>query len=122
MEIKSSLLAIGVMTVFIFHTDVASAEQPMPEVARKAGCVMCHKVESKLIGPAFAWIADKYKDDKAAGKKAIVDQIIKGGNRKWIRYTGGILMPPYESTTTEQQRDELAEFIMSLEPVAPPER
>lgn len=111
-----SLLAVS----SLISTNALSAA-PMPEVARKAACTTCHKVEKKLIGPAFAWVAYKYREDKEAGKKAIINQIINGGKGKWIRYTGMIIMPPYGQTTNEAQRNELADFIMNLEPVAPPE-
>ena len=93
----------------------------MPEVVRKAACATCHKIDKKLIGPAFVWVAYKYSDDKEAGKKAIIDQIINGGQGEWTKYTGGAIMPSYGSTTTEAQRDELADFILGLEPIAPPE-
>lgn len=110
-------LTIPVLLVFTSGT----MAQPMPEVARKAACAMCHKVDGKLIGPAFVWIAYKYRSNREAGRQAIINQIIKGGQGKWTRYTGGALMPPYDTTTTEAQRNELADFILSLEPVSPPE-
>ncbi len=113
------LFCITILSMIAVNPAVAAG--PMPEVARKAACTTCHKIEKKLIGPAFAWVAHKYKDDKEAGKKAIISQIINGGQGKWTRYTGAIIMPPYGSTTTEAQRNELADFIMNLEPVAPPD-
>lgn len=106
---------------FILYGSTTLAAPPMPEVARKAACATCHRVDRKLIGPAFAWVAYKYKDDKVQGKKAIIHQIINGGKGKWTRYTGGIVMPSYGQTTTEAQRNELADFILSLTPVAPPQ-
>ena len=99
----------------------AIAEPVMPPVAKKSMCTACHKVDGKLVGPAFSWIAYKYKDDKKKGKQAIIDQIVNGGSRQWIRYTGGAMMPPLKDQTTEAERNELADFILSLEPVAPPE-
>ncbi len=116
---KHNLLWLSIPALLVCASVVVA--QPMPEVARKAACITCHKVDGKLIGPAFSWIAYKYRDDKEAGKQAIINQIIHGGRGKWTRYTGGILMPPYDTTTTEAQRNELADFIMGLEPVAPPE-
>jgi cytochrome c len=98
----------------------AMAAPQMPEFTKKAGCTTCHKIEGKLIGPAFAWVADKYKDDKATGKQSIVDRIANGSRGQWTRYTGGIIMPPYGAQTTEVQRNELADYILSLDPIAPP--
>jgi cytochrome c len=119
--LRRSVWLSCVMMILVIGTNLVVAAQPMPEVARKAACITCHKIDSKLIGPAFAWVAYKYKDDKEAGRKAIINQIINGGQGKWTKYTGMIIMPPYGSTTTEEQRNELADFILSLEPVAPPD-
>lgn len=99
----------------------ATAASPMPEIARKAGCLACHGIDGKIIGPAFTWVADKYKENRETGKKVIVDRIANGSKGQWIRQTGMIIMPPYASQTTEAQRNELADFILSLDPVAPPE-
>ena len=119
MKNARKLVCITVLSMTVANTAMAAG--PMPEVARKAACTTCHKIEKKLIGPAWAWIADKYRNDREAGKKAIIEQIINGSQGKWTRYTGAIIMPPYGSTTTEAQREELADFILNLEPVAPPE-
>jgi cytochrome c len=121
MRVRTMPCLMGMLVLLVSGANSVSAAGPMPEVARKAACTTCHKIEKKLIGPAFAWIAYKYKDDKEAGKQAIIDQIINGGQGKWIKYTGMIIMPPYGQTTTESQRNELADFILGLEPVKPPE-
>jgi cytochrome c len=36
------------------------------EIAAKAGCMMCHAVDKKLVGPSLQEIAAKYKADTAA--------------------------------------------------------
>jgi cytochrome c len=121
MRMNRIVWLLSFLSIVLGGSGAASAAPQMPEVARKAACITCHKVEKKLIGPAFAWIAHKYKDAKEAGKKAIINQIINGGKGKWTKYTGMIIMPPYGQTTTESQRNELADFILNLDPVAPPE-
>lgn len=120
MRRKSRMWIPSMMAIALFGAIPAMAASQMPEITKKAGCVMCHQIEGKLIGPAFAWVADKYKEDKEAGKKAIVNQIANGGRGKWTRYTGGVIMPPYQAQTTETQRNELADYILGLDPIAPP--
>jgi cytochrome c551/c552 len=100
------------------YRKAATASQPL-EIARQAGCLACHKIQGKLIGPAFSWISYKYKDDKKNGKSAIVHTIINGSKNKWAM-VWGIAMPPMNKKTTAAQRTELAEYILSLNPVAPP--
>jgi cytochrome c len=113
------MLVTAIITMSV--AGVAWSQGPMPEVARKAACISCHKIAGKRTGPAFAWVAYKYKDDKEAGRKAIIDQIINGSEGKWTEYTGKVIMPSYGATTTEEEREQLADFIMGLEPIAPPE-
>jgi len=107
--------------LFILSASAGMATEPMPEVATKAACITCHAIDGKIIGPAWAWVSYKYKDDKESGKKEIMDQIANGGKGRWTRYTGGIVMPPMKAQTTEAQRTELADFILNLDPVAPPD-
>ncbi len=36
------------------------------DVAKAKGCLNCHEVDKKKVGPAFKEVAAKYKDDKGA--------------------------------------------------------
>lgn len=120
MGTETRLWILGVVAILLLGAGPAMAAAQAPEVARQSGCLACHGIERKIIGPAFAWVADKYQGDKAAGKQAIIDKIVNGSSGQWIRYTGRIIMPPYGAQTTEAQRNELADFILSLDPIAPP--
>lgn len=121
MRVKNLYWLLSVIVVLLGGTTVALAAPQMPEVATKAACITCHAIDRKVIGPAWDWVAYKYKDDKATGKKEIMDQIANGGKGRWTKYTGGIVMPPMKAQTTEAQREELADFILGLDPVAPPD-
>src|ERR1051325_3927073 len=61
-----------------------------PKLAIKYGCLTCHNVSMKIVGPAYREIAVKYKTD-ADSKAKIAEQIHKGGSGKW----GPIIMPPF---------------------------
>jgi len=39
------------------------------QLAQKGGCVACHAVDKKLVGPSFKDVADKYKGQKDAAAK-----------------------------------------------------
>lgn len=58
-------------------------------LAQKAGCLACHKVDAKLVGPAYKDIAAKYKGQADAPAK-LADKVRKGGTGVW----GQIPMPP----------------------------
>jgi sulfite dehydrogenase len=78
-----------------------------PAVAAKYGCLGCHKVDAKLVGPAYKDIAAKYSRDADAFPK-IAEQIHKGGSGKW----GPIIMPPFP-TATDAETKTLADWILS---------
>ena len=122
MKMKSTIFALGAVIISLYGINTTMAAEEMPDAAKKGGCIACHAIDKKVVGPAWAWVADKYKGDKAKGKEAIIHQIINGGKGLWTKYTGGVPMPPYGPRTTEEQRNELADFILGLQPMAPPEK
>lgn len=57
------------------------------DLATKHGCMACHAVDKKLVGPAYQDVAKKYKP---ADEAKLVEKVIKGGSGVW----GAIPMPP----------------------------
>ncbi|HRH74767.1 c-type cytochrome [Zoogloea sp.] len=57
--------------------------------AQKAGCMACHSMDKKMVGPSFKDIAAKYKGQGDAVAK-LSDKVRKGGAGNW----GQIPMPP----------------------------
>nr|WP_305793056.1 cytochrome c peroxidase [Sedimenticola hydrogenitrophicus] len=60
-------------------------------------CVACHKLETKLVGPAYRDIANRYGDDPDA-PAILVDKIRLGGAGSW----GEIPMAPHPTLTNDQ--------------------
>jgi len=60
-----------------------------PEAAQKGGCMACHAVDKKLVGPSFKDIAAKYKGQADAPAK-LAEKVRKGGAGVW----GQIPMSP----------------------------
>ena len=54
------------------------------DMAKKSGCLACHQVDKKTVGPgpAYADIAKKYAGDKGAEAK-LIDKVKKGGSGVW---------------------------------------
>lgn len=66
----------------------AAALTPQQLLSRH-GCVACHGIDSKLIGPALREVAGRHKDN--GGLEAyLADRIRKGGSGVW----GAMPMPP----------------------------
>jgi cytochrome c len=59
------------------------------EMAQKGGCMACHTMDKKLVGPAYKDVAAKYKGQGDAAAK-LADKVRKGGVGVW----GPIPMPP----------------------------
>ena len=72
----------------LFAAGNASAVDPA-DLAKKSGCLACHAVDKKLVGPAYKDVAAKYKGDKTAEAK-LVEKVKKGGSGVW----GAVPMPP----------------------------
>jgi cytochrome c len=58
-------------------------------LATQSGCMACHQVETKVVGPAYKEVAAKYKDD-AAALDMLVAKVKNGGVGTW----GQVPMPP----------------------------
>ena len=80
------------------------------ELAKKSGCLACHSVEAKVVGPAWKDVAAQVKD-----RDRIVNSIKKGSRGHWAAVTGGIPMPPYSPRVNDENIGKLADFIMSLD-------
>lgn len=64
------------------------AAQASEDLAKKAGCTACHANDKKILGPAYAEVAKKYKSD-AKAEAMLIDKVRKGGSGVW----GAVPMP-----------------------------
>ena len=82
----------------------------MPELGKKNGCVACHKIDTKLVGPAWMDVSNKYKGDKDAPEK-LLTKVSKGGSGNW----GTMPMPPQDPSGKKQDEiKELVKFVLGL--------
>lgn len=85
---------------FVFATNIAKAEAPtyeqVSEILQKNACLACHQVDTKVIGPAYKEVAEKYKGD-AANAELLAKHIKEGSQNVW----GAIPMPPNTNITDE---------------------
>lgn len=51
-------------------------------LAQKSGCLVCHGIDKKVLGPAYKDVAAKYKGDKSAEAK-LIEKVKKGGSGTW---------------------------------------
>ncbi|HEY6897442.1 MAG TPA: c-type cytochrome [Rhodocyclaceae bacterium] len=88
----------------------AGAAQAADEtaLATSKGCLACHSVDKKLVGPAFKDVAAKYK---AADTDKLVKKVLEGGSGSW----GTVPMPANKATgLTEADAKKLVAWVLSV--------
>ena len=86
--LSAALGAAALLSAPAHALDAAAAV----DLAKASGCYSCHANGEKVVGPAFATIAEKYAGDKDAA--ATLAQSIQNGSKG--KY-GRIPMPPHAS-------------------------
>lgn len=71
-------------------------------------CLGCHKIDEKMVGPAFRDVAKKYQKDPGA-LNYLVNKLAEGGAGVW----GEMNMPAF-SGLSEGDRTALATYVLSL--------
>ena len=70
---------------------------PPTEILNKYACSGCHAIDKKIVGPAFAEVAAKYKDQKDA-QAHLAGRIRSGGSGTW----GPVPMPPQPTISDDE--------------------
>lgn len=78
------------------------------ELISKSDCLTCHKVDVKLVGPAYADVANKYSATDA-NIDMLAGKVIAGGSGNW----GEIPMAPHPNITKEDAK-EMVKYVLSL--------
>jgi cytochrome c len=92
-----TLLAVGLVSV-------SFANQ---QLAQQKGCMACHDINAKKVGPAYKDVAKKYAG-KPDAVNYLADKIKKGGSGVW----GSVPMPPQNVSDAEAKQ--LAQWILSI--------
>jgi cytochrome c551/c552 len=119
--IVSLITAAGLMVAgSVFATD-------MPDIAKKNGCVACHAIDKKVVGPSWMDVSKKYKgathykysnNGSAAPdakeyplEEGLMMKVSKGGHGNW----GSAAMIPNDPAGKKQdQIKELVHFVLGL--------
>jgi cytochrome c len=101
---KKTLIGIAAASALI----LAGNAQADADLAQNSGCLNCHQVDAKLVGPGLTEIAAKYAGEDGAAEM-LAGKIKNGSNGVW----GQIPMPPNPAVSDENALV-LAEFILSL--------
>ena len=76
---------------------------------RKSGCLACHTVDKKLVGPALKDIAAKYKGTSGA-VAMLAKKVRAGGSGTW----GTVAMAPAPATVSDADLKDAIAYILTL--------
>ncbi|MEW8206077.1 MAG: c-type cytochrome [Candidatus Thiodiazotropha taylori] len=105
-KMKSYLLATSASVLALGAVATASAD-PVA-LATQRGCMACHQVETKVVGPAYKEVAAKYKGQGDA-VAALSAKVKAGGSGVW----GPVPMPP-NAHVSDDDIKVIVEWIMTL--------
>jgi len=89
-------------------TSVAVKDTLGAGLIQKNDCLTCHKLDQKVIGPAFTDVANKYTASPAV-VDTLANKIIKGGSGNW----GTIAMSPHPNLSMTDAQ-EMVKYILTL--------
>ncbi len=122
---KSIIVSMVAATGLMIAGSALAAD--MPELAKKSGCIACHKIDGKLVGPSWMDISKAYNSngETTTGKKVadilaehkaksattwLQEKIAKGGTGNW----GKVPMTPNSPKVSDADIKTLVEFILGL--------
>lgn len=108
MKLSIALAAVGLLSAGAAFAQAKVDPKAAEALMTKVGCIACHAVDKKVIGPAYKEVSAKYKGDKDAATK-LAAKVKAGGAGVW----GQIPMPPNERVA-EADIKTLVAWILTL--------
>ena len=103
----ASLTATAVIGLGLCATSAFASTGP--ELTQKNGCMACHGVDKKILGPGFKEIAAKYKGNAQAAT-LLAKKVKDGGSGAW----GPIPMPPNGGKVSDADIKTMVDYVLSL--------
>jgi cytochrome c len=106
-KMKVMLLAAST-TVMSLGAVATTSAADQTALATKNGCLACHQVETKVVGPAYKEVAAKYKGQEGA-LEMLAAKVKAGGSGVW----GPVPMPPNAHVSDEDIKA-IVEWVLTL--------
>lgn len=97
----------GLIAVVLTSLSISPAFADGEALAQAKGCVACHAVDEKKVGPSYREVAAKYKGD-AGAIDTLVTKVQAGGSGVW----GQIPMPP-QSMLSADEVETLVKWVLA---------
>lgn len=102
-----AILVLAALATLSFSSFAVDKDAAMA-LAQKSGCLACHALDKKLVGPAWNEVGKKYAGDATAAAQLAV-KVKKGTKGTW----GPVPMPP-NVTVKDADIKTMVEFVLSL--------
>lgn len=106
---KALLIVVAAAGSFMMTGQASAANAKAEALAKASGCMACHGLENKVVGPGFKEVAAKYKGDKTAQAK-LVAKVKAGGSGNW----GEVAMPANSPRVKDKDIKTLVKWVLSL--------
>ena len=106
---KSVILSIAMVGAFVANQAQGADAKAAEALAQKSGCLACHSVQNKVVGPSYKDVAAKYKNDKGAEAK-LVAKVKAGGSGVW----GPVPMPANSPQVKDEDIKTIVQWVLSL--------
>ncbi len=103
------ILAVTASSLLLASQALALDAVAAEALAQKNGCLACHSVANKIVGPAYKDVAAKYKGDKTAEAKLIA-KVKAGGSGVW----GPIPMPANSPHVKDEDIKTIVQWVLTL--------
>ncbi len=107
---KAPAWALATGAALMFAAAPAPADM---DLARASGCLACHALEAKIVGPSWKDVNARYAGQPGA-REMLIDKIKLGGRGNWTDVTGGVPMPPYSPRVSDEDIARLVDFVLGL--------
>lgn len=107
---KALLLAIAAAGSMLVAAQANAVDAKAAEaLAQKSGCLACHSIDKKVLGPAYKEVAAKYKGDKTAEAR-LVAKVKAGGSGVW----GPMPMPANSPQVKDADITTVVQWILAM--------
>lgn len=94
-----------IITILAISSLLTNPLKANETLATSKGCLACHSVNAKIVGPAYKDVAKRYNQKDL---EKLTNKVLKGGSGSW----GAIAMPP--NTISKADAQKLVKWILSL--------
>jgi len=102
------IVSLGLFAVAAMASSQWAAAADPADLAKAKGCLNCHSVEAKIVGPAYKDVAKKYAGQKDA-ENQLVQKVLKGTSGTW-----GPVPMPANAGVSDAEAHTLVKWVLSL--------